>query len=170
MLRYYANVIAYTCTCSALQIFPDEGYAGTFLLFHPHFNKIEYELRDKSFRENCCTVGFDKLCQQFLKRRVTSSCIGYEPPPDLELRIKKKLCINTASTDSLLFLGTNPTKIAEKLIPCPCSQLHAKEDDRFILQSESMDFCFVSRNPITMNLPVLQLTVTQQCCYHGNGY
>ncbi len=154
---------------SILQVSPDKGYAGTFLLFHPHLNRNEYELRDKSFRDSCCEVGFDKLCNRFMERRITGSCAAYVPPPDLEQRIKKKLCTDTANVDSLLFLGTSPNELAQQLSPCPCLQLHTQEDDRFVLQSETMDLCYLSSNPITMNLPILQLTVTQQCCYHQNG-
>ncbi len=109
------------------------------------------------------------LCKKFMDKRVTGSCVGYVQPPDLDQRIRNKICEDTVNIDSLLFLGTSATEVAEKLDPCPCSRVHAEEDDRFVQQNGSMEFCFISSSQITMDLPVLQLTLAQQCCYNNNG-
>ena len=145
------------------------GYVGTFLLFHPQYNKVDYKLRDKSYRAECCDTGFDRLCDKFMEKRIIGTCKGYIPPPDLNDRIKKKLCTDLIGAFSLSYIGTSQTELARNLDPCPCSSSQADNDHRFIRQKDLMDLCYVSVNPHLMSLPLIQVSLTQQCCYNETG-
>ena len=65
---------------SVLQIFENEGFAGTFLLHHPVSDKENYMKRDKAFRDACCEIGSNEYCQKFFERRRINMGKNYKAP------------------------------------------------------------------------------------------
>ena len=90
--------------------------------------------------------------------------------PTLTARIES--CLAAYQADFLFFQFTpeyrrNISLLRDLLEPCPCSYYQALGNDygRFIEQ-DGMPFCFVSANPVPVNVRVSQpLSLTQQCCY-----
>ena len=64
----------------ALQTSPHEGFAGTMLLHHPHLDDVNYNGRDKGFRDRCCNIGSNMHCNKFFLQRSINDCTGYLPP------------------------------------------------------------------------------------------
>ena len=67
------------CLYRALSTSTSEGYTGTFLLHHPHYDTEKYLERDKSFRDKCCLAEnkFGLYCDKFFQRRLPNDCQDY---------------------------------------------------------------------------------------------
>lgn len=65
----------------ALQVSPDEGFAGTMLFYHPLMDAVGYQETDVRFRKDCCEGT--NLCNMYFKRRIINDCKSprqYKPP------------------------------------------------------------------------------------------
>ncbi len=80
----------------ALVTSTSEGYAGTFLFHHPHYDSAAYIERDKGFRKKCCRAdaGFGFYCEKFFQRRIPNDCQGYSSIGVGTYECDCVLCIN----------------------------------------------------------------------------
>lgn len=130
------------------------------------FNGVNDELSFKNYRlSGLPNVG------------VTISC-EYEPVTNLIIRLpsteaqRRKLeCIQQLKRDMDILQGeTTYTELADMLTQCPCSRDQCLQDEaRFIRQESITDReCYITTNPIEMQIGEQYLTITQQCCYTSN--
>lgn len=90
---------------------------------------------------------------------------GYEHIP----RSLLGSCAMKWNFDDILLIGTNISSLAAMLDPCPCTQLEALHDERFVPQVDKFQ-CFVSAFPLEVNVVTSRINLTQQCCYDINRY
>ena len=83
-------------------------------------------------------------------------------------------CLSLLRTEALYyefqFPRETPQSLAEKLVPCPCSEYQVYYDEaRFIKLNDSTKNCYISAQPIPVNLIAFQpINLTQMCCYDHN--
>ena len=77
-IHYTNNIII---GCRALVTSTKEGFAGTMLLHHPHYDTDLYNAGDKALRDACCPIDSEvDYCKNFFERRIVNNCAEYSPP------------------------------------------------------------------------------------------
>ena len=107
------------------------------------------------------------------KRQITLvNNVGMQLPADKEKVERFEKC-NTASEDDKELLNAaqlNVTVLAQMLDPCPCTRRQAIMDrGRFRNQDNITQDCYVSTNPVELDLYFTRSNLTQQCCYDNSG-
>ena len=96
-------------------------------------------------------------------------------PADSDTQSEVDRCLDLVRTEALLYYEFQPPEtpetLAEKLLPCPCSEYQAYYDEaRFIKLNDSTKNCYISAQPIPVNLIAFQrIDLTQMCCYDHNS-
>ena len=83
-------------------------------------------------------------------------------------------CLDLVRTEALFydiqFPAETPLTLAKKLAPCPCTEYQAYRDvARFIKLDDDTVNCYISAQPITIELIAFErINLTQMCCYDNN--
>ena len=54
--------------------------AGRMLLFHPLLDAVNYEIFDVEYRDRCCDLETNVLCDEYFMLRPINNGEGYRPP------------------------------------------------------------------------------------------
>lgn len=96
--------------------------------------------------------------------------IRHRFPSGGNLQNQIKQCLDAEQFDKVLLTGTDPSDLAEMLEPCPCSRDQVLADYGRFRQQDGLPQCYLSTNPLEVQVLLGRITVTQQCCYDGSGY
>ena len=106
------------------------------------------------------------------KRQTLINNVGMQLPAGKETVERVKECIDAFDRDKKFLeeAQLNVTVLAQMLVPCPCTRRQAIMDrGRFRKQDDITQDCYVSTNPVELDLFLTKSTLTQQCCYDNSG-
>ena len=115
-----------------------------------------------------CTFNLGKR----RKRQTLINNMGMQLPAGKEIVERVEKCITASAQDKELqdAAQINVTVLAQMLVPCPCTRRQAIMDrGRFRKQDNITQNCYVSTNPVELDLIVTKSNLTQQCCYDNSG-
>lgn len=112
-----------------------------------------------------CTAQVGKRRKR--QRETTNDKMKLPTNETLQNLIKR--CVVADMLDKILLLGENTTELAQQLEPCPFTRDQALVDYGRFVEQENLSQCFVSTNPVEVQVLLTTISLTQQCCYDGMG-